>query len=471
MTYTRISWIVFIIIALKVALIGVYDFGMPSEARYAAISMRMVLTDNYLMPYFSHDIPFLGKPPLAFWASALSMEVFGLNEFAARLPQLLAVFATCAMIYHFVIKSYDNKTAVVSLITFFACAISYALASVMTEAFLLLGMTITTLSFWLQIQSKKAKNIFGYLFFFGCVISALTKGLAGICFPALSIFLYLLFSKRWKDFFTRFPLFIGSILFFALSAPWFFMAEAKYPGFAEYFFIGENFYRFVDFRWAGDKYGHAHGTYFGAIWAFFIVLTMPVMLVLLVSPRQNLSSWLNNLYRDKTLAFFTVCFFSAMAVLTFMRNMIGTYVIYALVPFVIIISRIIIIRNWERFALFLAYLTLIGHCVFLVVFLIDPALLTKSSKYDIKLVKQIEGYPSIQDGQVYYVGQSKETFLLSWYTKDKIRSIEESDISRITRESNLQKYFIAGIWIDGKYALKQISCFEENLHCLYESIK
>jgi len=465
------TWAIFLILLLKFILMGIYDFGMPSEARYAAISMRMVLTNNYLMPYFNNDIPFLGKPPLAFWASALSMEMFGLNQFAARLPQLLAFIAVCYLLYVVVTKCYDNRTAVVSVVVLISSVISYALPSVMTESFLLLGMTMTMLSFWMQIQSKIPKNVFGYLFFFGCIISALTKGVVGICFPALSIFLYLLFSRRWKEFFSKFPIVTGTILFFILSAPWFFLAEAKYPGFAEYFFIGENFHRFVDAGWAGDRYGRAHKVYIGEIWWFFILLAMPAMLAFLLRPREILASWLNNLYRDKTLAFFTVYFSMSMLVLTFMRNLIGTYVIYSLIPFVIIISRIITIKNWERFAMFIGYFTVVIHIAFIVVLSADPALFAKSSKYDVKLLKQIRNYPNLKDGEVYYVGNNKETFLLAWYTKDKIRSISESNIEGVVKNSGFSTYFIAGNWIDGKYPIKRISCFKENSHCLYESSK
>ena len=115
----------------------------------------------------------------------------------------------------------------------------------MTEAFLLLGITIISCSFWLQINSDKPKNIYGYCFFLGSVIAILSKGFVGIAFCAFSIVIYLFITKKWREFFIKFPLFVGSIIFVSLSLPWFILAEKGYPGFLEYFILGENFQRFI----------------------------------------------------------------------------------------------------------------------------------------------------------------------------------------------------------------------------------
>ena len=474
--YKRISFLIIAIFILKLVLISLYDFAMPSEARYAAISMRMVLTNNYLMPYFSPDIPFFGKPPLSFWASALSIEVFGFTRFAARLPHLLALASICAILYVSVKRYYDYRTALTSVVLLVACAISYALSSVMTEALLLLGMTITLLSFWAQIQSKEAKNIYGYLFFFGCVISMLTKGPVGVCFPGASIFVYLLITSRWKEFFTKFPLIMGAIIFFGLSLPWFLMAEMKYPGFLEYFILGENWHRFVTPGWAGDRYGHAHIVYPAEIWEFFLVLTLPTILVLFARPKQIFSTFLQQVKKDQTLVFFSISFAVPMLVLTFMRNMIATYMIYGLVPFIIILSRVVIIRNWDRFSLWLTYITLGAQCLLGLIFLVEPALFTKSSKFDVILLKQIPNFPEIQDDEVYYMRQNKNSFLLYWYTKDKVKILDDQNLDMVLSQGDKKRYIIGwGNAIPGKYRnnFKVVNCIktEEDTHCLYESNK
>jgi 4-amino-4-deoxy-L-arabinose transferase-like glycosyltransferase len=49
----------------------------------------MIETSNYLSVQINYQ-PFWEKPPLFFWMQAISMKVFGINEFAARFPN--AVF-------------------------------------------------------------------------------------------------------------------------------------------------------------------------------------------------------------------------------------------------------------------------------------------------------------------------------------------------------------------------------------------
>jgi len=49
----------------------------------------MVERDNYLNIYIN-DYPFAEKPPFFFWEQAASYHLWGINEFAARFPSVLA---------------------------------------------------------------------------------------------------------------------------------------------------------------------------------------------------------------------------------------------------------------------------------------------------------------------------------------------------------------------------------------------
>jgi len=87
-----------VIAALRVATLGAYPLLDTSEARYAEIGRRMVVTGDWTMPQLEAGHPYWGKPPLHFWGTALSLRGFGFSEAAARLPSLLGallvLFAT-----------------------------------------------------------------------------------------------------------------------------------------------------------------------------------------------------------------------------------------------------------------------------------------------------------------------------------------------------------------------------------------
>ena len=48
----------------------------------------MAELNDWVTPWFDYGVPYWGKPPLAFWVTALGFKLFGVNEFTARLPHL-----------------------------------------------------------------------------------------------------------------------------------------------------------------------------------------------------------------------------------------------------------------------------------------------------------------------------------------------------------------------------------------------
>ena len=73
----------------------VLNYSIPlmdkTEARYAEISRIMEETNDFITPQIDYNVPFWAKPPLSTWLSALSIKVFGENEFAVRFPYLLLI--------------------------------------------------------------------------------------------------------------------------------------------------------------------------------------------------------------------------------------------------------------------------------------------------------------------------------------------------------------------------------------------
>lgn len=68
------------------------------EINFAECAREMIVSDNYsnVQLYFQ---PFWEKPPLFIWLQAISMNVFGINEFAARLPNAICGVITLLVLY------------------------------------------------------------------------------------------------------------------------------------------------------------------------------------------------------------------------------------------------------------------------------------------------------------------------------------------------------------------------------------
>jgi len=469
--YRKYLTLIAVIFLCKFALIAIYDFHYPSEARYASIAMRMVLNGNYLMPFFTPDVPFFGKPPLIFWASALFFKIFGFSEFAGRLPHLLALIALCLFLYRAVKKIYSQEIAIYSIIILLSCPLFMAFHSIMTEAFLLLAMTMISLSFLAQIESTK-KNIYGYLFFIGCAIALLNKGPVGIIMPSLGIFLYLIISKRWKELWQKFPIIFGTIIFLALSLPWFILAEIKYPGFLQYFIVGENFSRFAKSGWEGDKYGHAHKIFLGAIWPFLLISTLPISLALLVKSRKVYALISQKIKHDSKLLFLFLSFIAPMIFLTFMRNMLPTYAIYALAPFVIFCAYIVAEKKYYKLAKFLVYFTLVIHIISLIIFIINPPIVAEKLNYQTFLFKNIPKEDASQANfQLYCINDGRKIFPLYWHSHDKVISLNKENFEQI--KNNKKQYVIGSMFTyerlptEYKNYLREIICAKSHEMCLY----
>ena len=70
-----------------------------TEARYGEIARLMLETGDWITPQHDYGVPFWAKPPLSTWLSAFSMKLFGVNEFAARLPSLLLGIGMLALVW------------------------------------------------------------------------------------------------------------------------------------------------------------------------------------------------------------------------------------------------------------------------------------------------------------------------------------------------------------------------------------
>jgi 4-amino-4-deoxy-L-arabinose transferase-like glycosyltransferase len=77
------------------------------EINFAECSREMLLTGDWMRPQIDFE-PFWEKPPLFLWMQALSMSVFGVNEFAARFPNAVCGWATLLLVYHIGYRLHDR---------------------------------------------------------------------------------------------------------------------------------------------------------------------------------------------------------------------------------------------------------------------------------------------------------------------------------------------------------------------------
>jgi len=88
-THLYIFISVIVLVIFRFILTGASPLLDKTETRYAEIARLMYETNEWIVLQIDYGIPFWAKPPLSTWLSAVSFEIFGVNEIAARLPSFL----------------------------------------------------------------------------------------------------------------------------------------------------------------------------------------------------------------------------------------------------------------------------------------------------------------------------------------------------------------------------------------------
>lgn len=313
---------------LRLCAMFVLPFTDTTEARYAEIARKMVETGNWLTPQFDYGVPFWGKPPLHTWLSAAGMQVFGVNELAARLPIGLSALAVLFLVWLWVRDILGRDSALVAVVVLATMAMFFgASAFVMTDMPVVLGATLVMVGFWNALGREDGGSRWGYAVFLGLAVGMLAKGPVAVVLCAIPLVAWLALTWNWH-LLRRLPWIRGTALLLALVVPWYVVAEIATPGFLRYFLIGEHIQRFLTPGWQGDLYGSAHLEARGMIWLFWLMAALPwslAPLVLLSRPRASLGAF----RRDGSgwLAYLLLWALSPLLLFTPASNILAAYVL------------------------------------------------------------------------------------------------------------------------------------------------
>lgn len=245
--YTDILILFLFFCILFFSFLGGHHLISPDETRYVGIAWEMYHNDNYITPTIASS-PFLGKPILFYWLEILAFKCFGVSEFSARLfPAFLGVITTLTT-YSFGRIVFNRKTGVIASLIVASSPLYFALthyANMDGEVASLL--TCSLLCFYIgvhKINNQEKSSLWFYLAYIIAALAFLTKGLIGLVFPIGIVFFWLAITSNWKLLFhMKLPQ--GIVLIAIIITPWLYLCEQKNPGFLYYFFIWNQFFRFI----------------------------------------------------------------------------------------------------------------------------------------------------------------------------------------------------------------------------------
>ena len=218
----------------------------PDEGRNAEKAREILLLNDWVTPH-EDFFPVLDKPMFFYWLIAISYKAFGINEWAARLASVLAALGCFVLVSRFTRIRWGPWEALWSGLILISGVEFFILSRVVIfDMSLTFCITLALYSFFEAAHTDETmrRRIYCALMYVGLAAGTLIKGLVGLLIPGLVIFFYLLIANRWSILRSVY-LIPGALLFLALVAPWYLMAEARNPGFLRYYLWDEHFGRFA----------------------------------------------------------------------------------------------------------------------------------------------------------------------------------------------------------------------------------
>ncbi len=258
--------------ALTLPNLGVSSLWDVDEGVNAEAAREMQDAGTWVIPTFNFELR-TAKPVMLYWVQRASYAAFGVSEWSARLPSVLAAWLTILLTYELGRRMFGRGTGLLGGIVL-ASAIEFCvLAHAATpDATLLLFTTLTFYLFW--IGQENGGRRWWVPVGAACGLAMLTKGPVGVALPGLVIGLYFLWNRELSRLFDRRMLW-GALAFLLVAGPWYGLVTSETRGaWAKAFFLNENVNRALtsmeDHR--GPFFYHAAALFaLFAPWSIFLI--------------------------------------------------------------------------------------------------------------------------------------------------------------------------------------------------------
>jgi 4-amino-4-deoxy-L-arabinose transferase-like glycosyltransferase len=236
-----------------------------ADTVHAEAAREMAETNNFVTLY-ANKIRYLEKAPLMYWSIALSYKIFGVNEFASRLPIALGTLLLALAVFYFGAYFFNERAGFYAALGILACVGIYLFTRVLWPDVML--TFFITMAFYCFLRAGEGERInprWAYgIFVFGA-LGVLTKGLIGAAFPGIIIGAFMLVTGEIRRLF-QYRLLSGTLLFLLIAAPWHIAAGLQNPGslmigtpnpiqgqgFFWFYFMNEHFLRYIGKRYPAD---------------------------------------------------------------------------------------------------------------------------------------------------------------------------------------------------------------------------
>jgi 4-amino-4-deoxy-L-arabinose transferase-like glycosyltransferase len=260
------------------------------EVNFAEIAREMIVNNNYLNVQINYQ-PFWEKPPLFFWLQALSMKIFGVNEFASRFPNVLVGIASILSLFLIGKKFISDKFGFIWGLSYIGSFLPHfyfktGIIDPLFNFFIFLSIYF----FYLYQVDYKRKYLFTTSILAG--LAVLTKGPVAVLIILLVVSFYVIY--KWKTIKIKFlDLIIAGLIVSIITSFWF-ISEIINGGGIDLF---KEFIAYQIRLFTTSEAGHGEPFYYHFIVLFFGCFPISLIVIPYILKKNFLDSK-SNLVKD-----------------------------------------------------------------------------------------------------------------------------------------------------------------------------
>ena len=260
-----------------------------SDAILAQAARNMLTSGDWVTARLD-GVPYLEKPALYYWPLAVSYRIFGVHDWAARIPNALSGTGLALLTTAFGIWAFGKRAGFYAGLCVATCIGLFLFTRiVIPDVLLTFTIALAMLGFLRALDEEEAHPRL-----WACVLAAslgiglLVKSLVAVVFPIGGALAYLFFTKQFfvRRTWERLRPFSGVFIVLLIAAPWHVLATLRNPpyfslslhsgpgeyhGFLWFFFINEQVLRFLNLRYPRD-YNTVPRVWF---WLFHLLWLFP----------------------------------------------------------------------------------------------------------------------------------------------------------------------------------------------------
>jgi hypothetical protein len=259
------------------------------DAVQAQIARNMLDSGDWVTARLD-GVPYLEKAPLIYWMIAISYKVFGVHDWAARIPVALSsvflAWLTAAMGFW----AFGRRAGFYAGTCIATCVGLFLFTRIqIPDNMQTASIALAIWAFLRAIDTEEPRpRLWAAIMAASMGVGLLLKSLIGVVFPVAAMGLYLVFTRQLfqRKIWQRLHVFSGIAIIIVIAAPWHILATIRNPpyfdftmrsvpgeyhGFFWFYFINEQLLRFLDLRYPRD-YNTVPRLWF---WLFHLIWLFP----------------------------------------------------------------------------------------------------------------------------------------------------------------------------------------------------